>query len=451
VTERLFTVTGSQAEAAAPITLADAGLRERDDLQEWVLAHPEILGPDVMIVTFEFDRWRASAGDRERDRLDVLGLDSSGRIVVAELKRDRAPETVEMQAIKYAAMSSRFSEETLVEHYSRFLMRTGEVVDEDTARQRLLDHAGELDPDTLRRPRIVIVAGAFPPVVTATVVWLTEMGLDITLQRVQAYRVFDNQTVVTVSQLFPVPDIEEFTVSPQRAEARSVEQRRQQGREKSTVIRLVTAGTIPDGTQLRLRPTTEVTAEVRVAVDEWVAEQPERGIAIWHNDRRRPLQWQADGERYRPTEIVRQVLTEAAAIERSVRGPAWWVLDDGRDLPTVAGVPNRSTFDWSELHTLLAALPAGRWTTYGDLARVIETAPQPLGQHLTTCNDCTNAHRVIGADGRARPGFRWGDDRDLRTQQDALEAEGVTFEGDVADSASRLSIDELEQLLSASP
>ena len=58
MTERLFTVTGSQAEAAAPITLADAGLRERDDLQEWVLAHPEILGPDVMIVTFEFDRWR---------------------------------------------------------------------------------------------------------------------------------------------------------------------------------------------------------------------------------------------------------------------------------------------------------------------------------------------------------------------------------------------------------
>ena len=229
----------------------------------------------------------------------------------------------------------------------------------------------------------MIVAGAFPPVVTATVVWLTEMGLDITLQRVQAYRVFDNQTVVTVSQLFPVPDVEEFTVSPQRAEARSVEQRRQQGREKSTVIRLVTAGTIPDGTQLRLRPTTEVTAEVRAAVDEWVAEQPERGIAIWHNDRRRPLQWQADGERYRPTEIVRQVLAEAAAIERSVRGPrggSWTMAETCRRLQACrTAAPSIG----ASLHTLLAALPAGRWTTYGDLARVIETAAQPLGQHLT--------------------------------------------------------------------
>ena len=42
MTERVFTVAGSSATAATPITLADAGFRERHDLQEWVLAHPEI-------------------------------------------------------------------------------------------------------------------------------------------------------------------------------------------------------------------------------------------------------------------------------------------------------------------------------------------------------------------------------------------------------------------------
>jgi alkylated DNA nucleotide flippase Atl1 len=446
VTERLFTVAGSVATAASPISLADAGLRERTDLQEWVLAHPEILGPDVLVVTFEFDRWRGGAGDRERDRLDVLGLDTDGRIVVAELKRDRAPDTVEMQAIKYAAMSSRFTEETLVEQFGRFRARFGETVDEETARQRLLDHAGELDPDQLRRPRIVMVAGSFPPVVTSTVVWLTEMGLDITLQRVQAYRVFDDRTVVTVSQLFPVPDVEEFTVSPQRAEVRAVEQRRQQGREKSTVIRLVSARTLADGTKLRLRPTTEVTAEVRAAVDDWVAEDPKRGLAIWHNDRRRPLLWEADGERYRPTEIVRQILAEAAGMDRSVRGPSWWVLEDGRDLPTVAGVPDRAIFDWSELHQLLRALPPGAWTTYGDLASVVGTAPQPLGQHLTTCTTCVNAHRVLGADRRPRPAFRWTDPADQRTQQEALEAEGIEFVDGVAAPNAQLRASDLAEL-----
>jgi hypothetical protein len=38
--------------------------------------------------------------------------------------------------------------------------------------------------------------------------------VDLVLRRVQAYRVFDNQTVVTVSQLFPVANVEEFPVSP---------------------------------------------------------------------------------------------------------------------------------------------------------------------------------------------------------------------------------------------
>jgi len=113
----------------------------------------------------------------------------------------------------------------------------------------------------------VLVAGSFPPVVKATAVWLTEMGLDVTLQQVQAYRVFDNRTIVTVSRLFPIPDVEEFTVSPQRQQMQQAQERRRSSRESSTVVRLVASGAILDGTLLRLRPTTEVTTDVRTAVD----------------------------------------------------------------------------------------------------------------------------------------------------------------------------------------
>jgi hypothetical protein len=169
----------------------------------------------------------------------------------------------------------------------------------------------------------VLVAGSFPPVVTATVVWLSEMGVDLVLQRVQAYRVFDDRTVVTVSQLFPVADVEEFTVSPQRQQLQAAEERRRTTREKSTVLRLVSAGSIPDGTPLALRPTTEVTPEVRAAIEAWVSQDPRRGRARWYNDRRQPLAWEYDGGRYRPTEIVRRILADAAGVQRSPRGPAW--------------------------------------------------------------------------------------------------------------------------------
>jgi alkylated DNA nucleotide flippase Atl1 len=447
VSERVFTVTGSAATPAQSITLAEAGLRERSDLQEWVLAHPEIIGNDVLVVTFEFDRWQAFGGARERDRVDVLGLGADGRLVIAELKRDRAPDTVEMQAIKYAAMASRFTEDTLVEHHARFLSREGAVVDQETARQRLIEHASDLDPEQLRRPRIVLVAGAFPPVVTATVVWLSEMGLDLVLQRVQAYRVLDDKIVVTVSQLFPVADVEEFTVSPQRQQLQAADERRRTTREKSTVLRLVAAGSIPDGTPLSLRPTTEVTSDVRAAIEAWVNQDPRRGRARWYNDRRQPLAWEYGGGRYRPTEIVRQVLADAAGLQRSPRGPAWWVLEDGRDLPTVAGVPERSTFDWAELHEALAAIPAGRWTTYGELAELIGTAAQPLGQHIQHCEACPNAQRVLGADGKPRPGVSWTDPNETRSQQELLEAEGVRFSNGAADPSRRLDAEALAALV----
>mgnify|MGYP001405807123 FL=1 len=53
--ELVFRVQDSVAQPARPITLAEAGLRERQHLQEWVLANPEMLGEGVLIITSEFD------------------------------------------------------------------------------------------------------------------------------------------------------------------------------------------------------------------------------------------------------------------------------------------------------------------------------------------------------------------------------------------------------------
>jgi hypothetical protein len=212
--ELVFTVSGTAAKPVAGVSLAEIGLSERQHLQEWVIAHPEILGPHIMVVTFEFDRWWAARGS-PLDRLDVLGLDQSGRLVVAELKRDAAPDTVEMQALKYAAMASRFTPETLGQQHARFRRARGDPVTEEDALAALEEHTDDkmLAVDTLRQPRIVLLAASFPPVVTATAVWLREMGLDITLMRFQAYRT-DTETFVTVSQLLPVPTVEQFTVVP---------------------------------------------------------------------------------------------------------------------------------------------------------------------------------------------------------------------------------------------
>lgn len=99
--ELMFTIDPSDKRLATslPATeLAKMQYTERD-LQEWVLAHPEILGDGAIVIASEAGTWQSSAGTSVKDRLDVLALGSDGRLIVAELKRGPAPHTVHMQAL----------------------------------------------------------------------------------------------------------------------------------------------------------------------------------------------------------------------------------------------------------------------------------------------------------------------------------------------------------------
>ena len=217
--ELVFSVAGSTAVPIKPIDIVDLGFTERAHLQEWVIAHPEILGAGVLVITFEFDQWASSNGPDPKDRLDVL---RDGRLILAELKRGKAPDTVELQAIKYAAMASRFDEDTLAELHAEFLKKTQEIVLTSTeALEKLQSHTDSgISPDLLLQPRIVLLAEEFFPTVTSSVVWLNEQGVDITLKRYQAYRTPSNETVITVSQYYPVADVAAFEVGPRLRSAR---------------------------------------------------------------------------------------------------------------------------------------------------------------------------------------------------------------------------------------
>src|ERR1044072_8575363 len=89
-------------------------------------------------------------------------------------------------------------------------------------------------------------------------------------------------------------------------------------------------------------------------------------------------------------------------------------MPDGRRLRDVRAVytgtdPTTapSSFDWSQLHAILEALPVGRWTTYGSLADAVGTAVQPLGNHVATRRHCSNRHRTLKSDGTVAASFRW--------------------------------------------
>ena len=64
------------------------------------------------------------------------------------------------------------------------------------------------------------------------------------------------------------------------------------------------------------------------------------------------------------------------------------------------------------MHAALAAIPDGRWTTYGDLAALAGTAAQAVGNHIVANPSLPKAYRVLTFDGRVSEGFRWSDPSD---------------------------------------
>lgn len=275
--ESVFHVEQDIAEPLVRTTLQNEGMLERQHLQQWAVKHPEMLGEDLYVITDEFDRWEHSSGQHVADRLDILALDSQGRPVVVELKRGPAPRLTDLQAVGYAAMVSRFTVDDLVEAHSAFLARHGEPTNVEDTRAVLSGHAGgkKLSDHLLRSPAIVVVAESFAPAMTASVVWLSEQGVDIALRELQLYRSAAG-LLLTVSQTWPVRDVEEFTVRPRRQDADAVREEQSfpalpwtDEDLRALIERLV--GTKQEPTVLAMCDLAAATDDLRVGWDELVA------------------------------------------------------------------------------------------------------------------------------------------------------------------------------------
>lgn len=308
---------------------SDLDILEVQDLEEWVIDEPRLLGEELLVITSEYAGFEDTL-----DRLDILALDRAGNPVVVELKRDRADTLTDLQAIKYASFCSTLTAQDLQELYQEFWSkRQGDHLSKEDVAEAFVDflspEAGDdldvtdegwIEFEVTSQPRIMIAAGSFGTEVTSPVMWLIEeFGLDIACVRFEAYE-HDGRVLVQGQTVIPVPEAEEYMTK--RREKKEQEKRSKQ-RPRGIVVLLDRDVLVP-GDVVVFNPdkhTKEFQRKFDPEDDYWRAEITGR-TGMSDN-----VRWLHDDETYSFTRLAKVILDEQTGRDpdRTLNGYKFWV------------------------------------------------------------------------------------------------------------------------------
>lgn len=141
--------------------LQDNGRTEPYDLEPWIKSNPEILGSDIAIIGHQIS---SKSGP-----IDLLGIDSSGNIVVVELKRDKLPREALAQAIDYTSDVATWSIEKVSEVCASNSDKTLEEIYEE--------HFPDVDLESINinsMQRILLVGFSMEASLERMIEWLSD-------------------------------------------------------------------------------------------------------------------------------------------------------------------------------------------------------------------------------------------------------------------------------------
>jgi hypothetical protein len=96
-----------------PQPLAAARLASEQQLEDMIVANPELLSDELMLIGRQEDTGRGG-------RIDLLAISPDGSLTLVELKRDRTPREVVAQALDYASWVEELDSDEIAAIYARF-------------------------------------------------------------------------------------------------------------------------------------------------------------------------------------------------------------------------------------------------------------------------------------------------------------------------------------------
>jgi hypothetical protein len=236
----------SQLHRIEPTSFVNQKWRERRDLQALLRDNPEAIDKDIFIIAEEFSSWEDSSR-----RVDLLGLDRDGNLVVIELKRQEDRGHMELQAVRYAAMLSAMDFAGVVRVYEEHLMKLErDPTDARQVLQTFLELERSEAATITSTPRIILVAPGFSREITTTVLWLNDQGLNIQCIEANLYKL-NNDLYLDIEQVIPLPSASEYQVKI-REKTIKAEREASSNRRKQSLATLVAHNILKPGTRIHL-------------------------------------------------------------------------------------------------------------------------------------------------------------------------------------------------------
>jgi hypothetical protein len=168
-----------------------------DELEEWIAQSTDILGEKLLIIARQLPI-------PEVGRLDLLGMDASGKLVIIELKRAMAPREAVAQALDYASWLNSTSEEEVFAYANQYLQGHNGDADRGLADAFENTFGTKLPELVCQNHRILLVAAGLDASAERIVNYLAQRhSLDINAVFFNYCALSDNKQILVRSVLVP--------------------------------------------------------------------------------------------------------------------------------------------------------------------------------------------------------------------------------------------------------
>ena len=196
-------------------TFIDEGIKETSDIQNALKKQIDVIDPNILIISEEFAEW-----DGSKKRIDLLGINNNGEIIIIELKRTETGDHMDLQAVRYAAMISILTFSNAVDIYKKYLLKINSDLN---AEDELNDFIGDNKSNFASDVKIILVSSNFSKELTTSVMWLNDRDLNISCYRFAPYKL-DSEILIDVQRIIPIPEAESYQikVKQQKEEKREI-------------------------------------------------------------------------------------------------------------------------------------------------------------------------------------------------------------------------------------